>query len=435
MGSELFPNDCVTCMSPWYSLRINHNGEYSYCDFTNIRESSDLLPSEWFRHGQAIQRVRSELQQGNCGHGCNKCYTQERNGLISYRSRRNHQAAIYSGNYFKESLNQSPAWARMHEINLPTAGPAFLHVSLSNVCNLACRMCSADSSTKLGTLLVKSQLLPSGTKILQDWTKDPELWEDFCNNLVLNNPSLVCLHFMGGEPLVNDKFFEVLQRCVDQNRTDFHVTFVTNGTVWDNAYVRLLNNFKSVSIEVSIENFHESNDYIRIGSDYKKIQTNIESMIAGHGEKISVVLRTVPQALSIMHYDTVIDFALAHGVNIDYNLLLDPVMMQISVLPIEIRQHVVNHLSNKYRFLLDNNVSHTGPDAINNLRSADQHRKQLTVHIKELISILQQPEPADIEQLRAKFAKYNRTLDQSTGLSFCRVFPDLVEFYEKYNQT
>jgi hypothetical protein len=56
------------------------------------------------------------------------------------------------------------------------------------------------------------------------------------------------------------------------------------------------------------------------------------------------------------------------------------------------------------------------------------------VHINELISILQQPEPADIEQLRQKFTDYNRTMDQSTGLSFCRIFPSLVEFYEKYNQ-
>jgi organic radical activating enzyme len=295
-------------------------------------------------------------------------------------------------------------------------------------------MCSANCSTKLGSLLVKNQLLPGNTKILQDWTRDPDRWEDFCNNLVLNNSSLVCLHFMGGEPLVNDKFFEILQRCVDQNRTDFHVTFVTNGTVWNKECIQLLNNFKSVSIEVSIETFHESNDYIRIGSDYKKIQANIESMIRNSGQKISVVLRTVPQALSIMNYDTVIDFALTHGINIDYNLLLDPAMLQISVLPAEIRQHVVDCLRNKYRFLLDTSVSNAGPEAINNLRSADQYHKQLTVHINELISILQQPDPADIEQLRQKFTDYNRTLDQSTGLSFSCVFPGLAEFYEKYNQ-
>ena len=434
MSSELFPNDCVTCMSPWYSMRINPNGTYSYCDFTNLQEPSDLLPSEWFKHGQSTQQVRQELQQGAAGHGCNRCYTQEQKGLISFRSRRNHQAAIYSGDYFKQSLIQSPAWTRMREPRLTTSAPAFLHVSLNNVCNLACRMCSANYSAKLGSLLVKNQLLPSDTKILQDWTRDPDRWEDFCNNLVLNNSSLVCLHFMGGEPLVNDKFFEILQRCVDQNQTDFHVTFVTNGTVWNKECVQLLNNFKSVSIEVSIETFHESNDYIRIGSDYKKIQANIESMIRDSGQKISVVLRTVPQALSIMNYDTVIDFALTHGINIDYNLLLDPAMLQISILPAEVRQHVVNHLRNKYRFLLDTGASNAGPEAINNLRSADQYHKQLTVHINELISILQQPDPADIEQLRQKFTNYNRTLDQSTGLSFSCVFPSLAEFYEKYNQ-
>jgi len=434
MSSELFPNDCVTCMAPWYSLRINHNGEYSYCDFTNLRESSDLLPSEWFSQGPSAVKIRSELQQGVNGHGCNRCYTQEHDNLISYRFRRNQQAAIYQGIYFKESLNQSPAMARMSQTKLVNTGPAFLHVSLNNVCNLACRMCSAGSSTKLANLLVKSQILPKSTKILQDWTRDPNRWNDFCNNLVLNNHSLVCLHFMGGEPLVNDKFFEILQRCVDQGRTNFHVTFVTNGTIWDDSHMQLLSNFKSASIEVSIENFHPSNNYIRIGSDYEQIKSNIESMIKSAGEKISVVLRTVPQALSILHYDTVIDFALIHGINIDYNLLLDPANLKISILPSVVRQQIIDHLTCKYHTLLSDNTNNSIVTKINNLRSPDQHQQQLVLHIRELISILQQPDSDNIEQLRKEFAIYNRTLDREVGLRFQDVYPSLAEFYEKYNK-
>lgn len=429
---ELFPNNSVTCISPWYNLRINHNGSYSYCDHALLRSQSKQLPSQWFSLGPDIINVRKDIQQGVPVHSCSNCYKQEQNKISGDRHRHNLQAAIYPGPYFSESLAQSPARGRMSNTVLNEQKPSFLHVSLNNICNLACRMCSANSSTKLGTVLVKANLLPKSTKILQDWTNTGGPWDDFCENLVLNNSNLICLHFMGGEPMVNEKFFEILQRCVDRNRTDFHLTFVTNGTIWDDSYIDLFSKFKSVVIEVSIENFHPANDYIRVGSDYKKIQSNIESMLKFKTESISIVLRTVPQAMSIIHYDSVFDFALLHGLNIDYNVLLNHTKLEISVLPSSLRQSLVKKWITKYSHLLNNDTNNISN--IVNQRSVSQYRYQISAQIKELISVLDRPSPENLAQLQKEFIEYNVTLDSVTGLEFRNFFPELLEIYEKYNR-
>lgn len=433
MTDSVFPNDAVTCSAPWYSMRIDPNGEYTYCDFSAERYQSDLLPSEWFDHGKEITKVRQQVQQGVCVSGCKQCYKQEEQNQVSYRSRRNHQAALYRGNFFRESLLQSPAFDRMQQATIRNKGPAFLHVSLNNICNLACRMCYPKYSSKLATLQIKTGVLEKTTKILNDWTSDNSKWTDFCENLVLKNQSLICLHFMGGEPLVNDKFFEILKKCVAEQRTNFHVTFVTNGTIWDNSYMDMLSKFQSVSIEVSIENFHPSNDYIRIGSDYLKIKNNIESIIANKPDHISLVLRTVPQALSIMHYDTLLDFALANALNIDRNFLTSPPSLHINVLPSEIRQKIAQSLTVKYQDLLELGTT-SAAENVNNLRNASQYRTQISTHLKELLAQLAMPSPDNVQDLRKDFVAYNKKLDQAVELSFQEVFPDLADFYEKYNK-
>lgn len=397
-------------------------------------DKSDQMPTEWFANSPAITKIRSQIQQGIRVPECTRCHSQEDNNLISWRVRRNMTGAVYPGIYFKESLIQSPAYKRMTQVEFNELKPSFLHISLSNICNLACRMCGPSLSTKLGTLLIKSKLLPSNTEILQDWTRDTNRWNDFCDNLVLKNNNLICLHFMGGEPMISDKFFKILQHCVDNDRTDFHVTFVTNGTIWDDNYVKIFSKFKSVAIEVSIENCHPTNDYVRVGSNFKEIESNIKSMLKSKSDNMTVVLRTVPQALTIIHYDTIIDFALENNLNIDYNPIVNHPKLEIVVLPKILREQIIKKLTTKYSDILESIKDLQFIDNVSNIRSISQYKKQLGMHIKEIISILEKPEPLNIEQLQQEFVDYNSKLDSTTGFNFQEFFPELAEIYEKYNR-
>lgn len=152
----MFSNNDVTCISPWYEIRIDANGSMRGCHAINqdYSEKSDLSFIEWFNKGNEITNIRNSIANGVEYPSCKPCYKNEENNLISFRQRRNIQAAIYSGKYFKQSLEQSPAYSRMVG-NVNTFYPAFIHVTLSNLCNLSCRMCFPDYSTQLSSLYKK----------------------------------------------------------------------------------------------------------------------------------------------------------------------------------------------------------------------------------------------------------------------------------------
>lgn len=415
----MFDNDKVTCISPWYELRIDPDGKLRCCH--SIRQSyaekTNLSFLDWFNHGN---QIKTNIINGNESLGCNACYENEKNNLISHRMQRNIQAAIYDGKYFKESLIQSPAYKRMtgnYKIY-----PAFMHITLSNLCNLKCRMCFPQYSSQLSDTYKKINWMNKDDPTLIDWTNDDTKWNDFLE-LVKDNNNLMSLHFMGGEPLYHKKFYEFIDWCIQNNKTDFHLTFVTNGTIYKQELIDKLKQFKSVQIEISIENMHISNNYIRMGSDYTQIQKNI---LKFKDQGMTVVLRTVPQALSIRDYDTIIDFALEHTLGFDSNVLDNPQHLKCFVLPKHIKNEIAHKIRSKYMHILSSN---TNANEVAMFRSVGGIKR----HIESLLVRLEETEPDNIEDLRQKFVTFNRDLDSVSELKFKDIYPELYDLYAKYS--
>lgn len=421
--TKKFPNDNVTCISPWYELRIDANGNTRCCHFIrqNESEKSDLSFLDWFNHGNQPTVIRNNIINGSESSACSACYYNEKNKLISHRILRNIQAAIYNGEYFKESLVQSPAFKRMNSDK--TVYPAFMHITLSNLCNMKCRMCFPMYSSQLAETHKKLGWMNVSDPTLNDWTIDDDKWNDFLK-LIEHNTQLVSLHFMGGEPLYHKRFYEFIDWCIENNKTDFHLTFVTNGTVYKEDLFNKLLKFKSVQIEISIENMHDTNNYIRMGFDYKEIQKNILKFTS---KKIPIILRTVPQALSIEHYDTILDFALEHNLGFDSNILDNPQHLKCYVLPKELKIEIANKLKSKYMHILS---SSTDLNEVVHYRSPIGIKK----HIESLLVLLEETEPNNIEDLRHKFVEYNNQLDSVCDLKFKDTYPKLFDFYEKYSK-
>lgn len=417
-----FPNDNVTCISPWYELRINHDGSYSYCHAARVKDRSSLTPVEWFRNGELVSQARTYIKTGVELNGCKECYHAETLGLVSNRNRRNFQSAIFSGEFFKESLIQSPSYNTLTG-NCNNIKPAFIHVSLSNLCNLACRTCQPHNSSKLVNVFKRAKIIDSSTPVHLEWTNDIKKWDSFVD-LVINNPNLTSLHFMGGEPLLHNRFYKLVDLCIAENKTNFHLTFVSNGTVFDSSLIEKLKKFKSVHVEISVENFHKTNNYIRLGSDVTQIKNNVKLFADYRNENFTVVLRTVPQALSIQHYDTIIDFAIEHQLTIDSNIIHNPEYLKIYVLPSALKNEIIQHISEKYKNLLGNDFSNL--EAVSYIRNNSGFLKSISAHLKSIIALLNEKEPENIDVLRAQFIEFNKKLDLVSGFEFNELYPEIV---------
>jgi len=409
------------CASPWYEVRIDVDGSVRYCHSSHQRFTKPTNFIQWFNNDSKLGQHRAQILTGDVLPSCELCQHQEQFGLPSARQKRNLQAAIHD-QWFEDSFKQSPIQSRLNSVNV--IKPAFLHVSLGNVCNLACRMCNAFNSSKVSDQRKRLNMIPTDTPTLLDWTTDDELWKSFLN-LVEDNKQLLSIHFMGGEPLIHHRFYEFVDWCISNDYTNFDLNFVTNCTGYDQSLVDKLKKFNSVQIEVSVENFSTSNNYIRIGSDHQHVQSNIEQYLNNQSEQLKIILRPVPQALSIGDYHTLIDFAIKHQLIIDNNNLSHPEFLRVVVLPTAYKNILTEKLKQRYaKWLVPN-------DTIINLRDQTKFNSVLTQHLEHLLALLNELEPADIHSLRQQFVQFNNKLDRDQ--TFISVYPDLEEFFHEHS--
>lgn len=416
------------CIAPWVEVRINSDGSLNFCDYAKRTDLittetlSHITVDEYFSSAKSILDARDVIASGNSHSRCQHCLADECITDIGFRHRHNLKAGIFPGDDFEQSLQETQS-------RYIGSKPKFYHVSFSNSCNMACVMCEGFNSSLLARDLKRAGLIATSSG--HDWTTGPA-WDNFLDHL-LHNPDIVCLHIMGGEPLYHKKFKELLQFLVDNNHTDYHFTFVTNGTVYNKELIDLLEHFTGVQVEISLESFARSNDYIRYPSNTPEIEQNIVSWLSHRSDRFDVVLRTVPQLLSMNSYDTVMDFCLEHDVIVDSNILNKPAYFQAGLLPDHVK-HSVREKMKKYTELDSTGVGNI------NIRNKGKFKSALANHAGMVMNVLDVDyTPEKRSQLHQEMTRYLANLDRVRNTDVREYFPELADLfnsndYEQHKQ-
>tara|TARA_R100001377_G_scaffold81337_1_gene60779 strand:- start:98 stop:1297 length:1200 start_codon:yes stop_codon:yes gene_type:complete len=161
-----------------------------------------------------------------------------------------------------------------------------------NYCNLKCNMCrSANSSTlaaenieleKSGYTLPPTHELPVTFKNKSHY-KRKESFDDIDHIL----KTLSNLQLVGGETLAIPKNYELLNHIIGLGvSSNITLQIITNGTIIPKiegmTILDYIPYFKRVDFNVSIEFWGEKNDYLRYGSNWSDIITNV-SKFKEHG--------------------------------------------------------------------------------------------------------------------------------------------------------
>lgn len=417
-------NEKTFCIGPYSEVRINPDGSLNFChyaDGTNIGADDNIKKitvDEYFQTSKTITNTRLTLEQGGSVSRCHRCYTEESRGLISFRHRRNIQAAIFPKEDFEQSLKESA----FSQFNAGSSKPKFYHVSFNNVCNMACLMCGPANSTLLAKTLRQAEIINAGN-YYTDWTQGPA-WGKFLDHL-LSNDQIVCLHIMGGEPFFQQKFIEMLRFLVANKHTDYHFSVVTNGSVYDPEIVKLLEQFRSVQIEISIEGTGLQNNYIRYPSQTQEILENIQSFLNHRNSNFDVVIRTVPQILSVIDYKLLIEFCLKNRVVIDSNILHHPEFLIPSLLPEHIKAKTIDELQT-----LAESLGESRQWSIRdiNLRNADRINDSIVQNINLVINQMQL-NLADPDALKNRLVNYCARLDKVRDIDVRNFVPMLADFF------
>ena len=427
------PNPGIFCNAPWYEIQIYWDGALGICcqedhrlygpesDY-NIR---DWSIQDWF-NSEPVVRFREKMFGDRPLTECRRCYTEERTGRDSRRIRSNQKSVIYA-QAFDASWSQSPGRGHFQSHGFTRTLPIDLHIDLGNHCNLTCKMCNPQASSRIAAQLVQWGHTENQRYLGSDWTRDPQVWRKFLDQL-LAIPGLNNIHFMGGETLLTDRFHHLVDHLLTHGRTDVCLSFVTNGTRFDAELMSRLMAFRRVGIEVSIESTDATNAYQRQGTDTDQVLANIQRYQAlSNGSNVTVTLRPAPSALTIGSYHTVLELALSQGLNIKSNLVYDPRFLAPEILP----QHIREAYWSRYQSV-QAAVGSVDPSLDYNASDPHNVAANVAFELRMVHSVLHAPDPEHSDQAQAELVAHCGKWDRVAGLDARIIYPEWRELLDRY---
>lgn len=427
-------NQQIFCNTPWYEAQIYWDGSLGICCQESRKLSNDpkynirnMSLSEWFNRDPVVE-FRKEVLSSTPTDVCSRCYHEESVSATSRRVRSNQKSVIFTKTAFQNSFEQSPGRHHFAENGITDTAPIDIHVDLGNYCNLACKMCWSGASSRIATQYVRWGHEDHRQYLGTDWTKDQSAWNRLLNE-ILAIPKFKNIHFMGGETLLTNRFEQFVDFMIAHKRFDLCISFVTNGTTFNEVLINKLKKFTRVGIEVSIESTTEHNSYVRQGTDTQVVLDNIKRYQQYcDNSSVSVTLRPAVSALTIGYYHSLLEYCLDQKFLIKSLLVTMPAYLDINVLPASIK----NQYKVKYQLILDKiSMIDSNVDISKDYNESDQNNYLYSIKLQaqQMLTILDQP---STEQLLPELVLMCRQWDNEFGYDAIELYPELAEIFKQH---
>jgi len=188
--------------------------------------------------------------------------------------------------------------------------PKLIEVKLTNLCNLRCKTCIPEHSSSIMSQFKPES--PRDEKRIIEIKKAYDLYLEsrgslFLDSIIKNIEVVEWLEFYGGEPFMIKDHKKFLQQIVDSGfAKNITLSYTTNGTKYDDAYINLFKEFKGVVISLSIDGIGKVNDEIRIGSKWEDVERNFYNYKALYDANVITGLN-VNSTISIYNIHTIFD--------------------------------------------------------------------------------------------------------------------------------
>ena len=263
-------NNKTVCTAAWSHLHLFTDGKaYPCCLNTTspYMDYNDKNISEIWNCNN-IKKFRIDTLNGIEQPSCAICYDQEKLGSHSFRM-----------SFWDRTENEIPEILESTEDDGTVEKTSLIYwdFRFSNVCNLKCRTCGVTYSSSWGEEL--SKFNPS---LLGDY---PALRQGKSKNILksLENDNqydiVKHIYFAGGEPLITNEHYTILNTLIEKNRTDVKINYNTNFMnlrFKSKPIFEWWNQFKDVTLQTSIDGINERGEYIRKGF---KMETYVNNLI------------------------------------------------------------------------------------------------------------------------------------------------------------
>ena len=325
------------CVAPWVSTHLSTFGKVIPCCLYKQERVFGELKSEVSieesYNSETAKEVRRQLWNGEKINECQICWYREevskdKSVVDSYR--------YNLWNRFGKDIDAIIENTN-DDFSLKEVKFKMMDLRFDNKCNLKCRICNPGFSS---SLYKEYKDLGFGNFVDYGQPYSQSVSDNDYEFIKSQLGNVEVLFFAGGEPLTQDKHYEILQHCIDKGYAkNITVWVTTNFTkLFYKSYniIEMWKQFKSVEITASIDGFEERGEYLRKGSKWEQIVENRKTLLK---EMPNIFFAIVP-TINLMNSYTIIDLY-KNWIESEYirpgkmhvNLLTHPEHMQIRNLP------------------------------------------------------------------------------------------------------
>ena len=398
------------CVLPWIHIYVDPSGKpspccistYAYDDTLTVNSKTNSLIE--LVNAPHMKQLRVDMMNGVLHPSCKLCHQSEVRGANSPRYSANSQHAD------RIDISTTKPDGELVDFKM-----RYLDVRFSNICNFKCRTCGPGFSSMWEQEEHRyNPTIPIKPKNNRD---------EFVQEVVDQVANLDVAYFAGGEPLITEEHYILLEEMIRQNRTDIFLRYNTNLSnlnFKDKDLLGLWKHFKNdVYVYASIVHYGDRAEYIRHGTDWGKIESNFLAVRDSPGVQLQT--NTV---LSIFNCMTIYEF---YQYMYDRNLfrrddrsnsiytLLGPDCFDANILPIIYKGRAIENLQKLITL-----TESIGADCPFPGRVADKV-KVLTDALSWYI-----PDSSTWEQHKELFKSETFRIDKIRGESFVKTFPELA---------
>lgn len=376
------------CVLPWMHFYFNPQGQINPCCMSDLNYPLGNFKNEDpdFNSNKIIE-FRNTLLAGEEAPQCSVCYKNEAAGVISFRQQVNQR--------FAQHIPEDPAPV-VADFKLK-----YIDIRLSNLCNLKCRMCDGNFSSKIAAedfnIWGISKFLHNSNSTAYD--------EQLVKLVEKHIEHIEHIYFAGGEPLINSFHYDILDLLIKHNKTNVKISYNTNFSIINKA-LPYWQKFSNVTIGASIDLCGPAADYVRNGVDYDTLKNNyniLKNTCPDVEFKITSVLSLYNVFnLCNLQEEWISSIGLPAD-KISFSILTSPENMAISVLPQSYKKLAVERINKHLNYLNDCSAGKLIDEWNNALRFMLEHND---------------------EHLLASFFKLNTIRDQARNQVFESYFPE-----------
>ncbi len=358
----------------------------------NVRNNS--LEEIW--NNEKYKTLRKKMLSGESCEECKGCYQQEQRGIESVRQSKNKKYKE-----FMHFVDRTESDGSLNKMELK-----HFDIRWSNICNFKCRSCSSTYSSTWAQE-DKAQGLSKEIFIIAGGVDNNSLYEQIKSQL----SNIKTFYFAGGEPLLTDKHYDILEYLIQTGNTDVEIEYNTNLSRLDyksKSVLDLWKHFSNILVNASLDSWEDRAEYIREGTQWSDIVNNITRI---KSETPHVRLNS-GSVISVFNVFTVTDF-------LDY-------MLETGLFEVNSYQPFFYNIMNPNFYSADIIDEQLKKQIIQKIKSKT-YSKNIDKELNKIVMYLENSKYN--EHLRKHFMEVTNNYDKIRGRSFLKTFPELQELY------